>query len=107
MVREDRRISVDFTETYNAIFALCAKQGMPRPLPGSIAAITVKDNDDNRVVVTIANGLHGTAATSEYSRDLLAASLVLYCRTCGIPVPRKGRKSVEPGGASVTLRILL
>jgi hypothetical protein len=105
--REDRRIVFDLTETYKAIFALCMKKGMARPYAGSITAITYKDNDDKNVVVRFVDELHGKAAISEYSADFMAAALVLYCRTCAIPIPKRGRKSVEAGGASVTLRIIL
>ena len=107
MPREDRRIVFDYAETYKAIFALCVKKEMRRPFAGTIAAITFKANDDNSVIVRFADELQGTAATSEYSQDFLAAALVLYCRTCAIPVPKRGRKSVELGADSVTLHIIL
>ena len=107
MPREDRRISVDFTETYKAIFALCVQKGLPRPFVGSITALNFKAEDDRCVVVRFANGLQGTSATGEYSRDFLAAALMLYCRTCHIPIPKKAIKSVEPGDDSVTLHITL
>jgi hypothetical protein len=107
MPREDRRIIFDYAETYKAIFALCVKKEMPRLFVGGIAAIAFKANDDKIVVVRFANELQGTAATSEYSQDFLAAALVLYCRTCAIPVPKRGRKSVELGADIVTLHIVL
>src|ERR1022692_945805 len=107
MPREDRRIVFDYAETYKAIFALCVKNAMPPLFVGAIAAITFKANDDKIVVVRFADELQGTAVTSEYSQDFLAAALVLYCRTCAIPVPKKGRKSVEVGADSVTLHIIL
>jgi hypothetical protein len=107
MPREDRRIVFDYAETYKALFALCVKKEMPRLFAGTIAAITFKANDDKSVVVRFADELQGTAATSEYSQDFLAAALVLYCRTCSIPVPKKAMKSVELGADSVTLHIIL
>ena len=108
MPREDRRIVFDYAETYKAIFALCVKKEMPRLFAGAIAAITFKANDDDKsVVVRFADELQGAAATSEYSQDFLAAALVLYCRTCAIPVPKRGRKSVELGADNVTLHIIL
>ena len=107
MPREDRRISFYFTETYKAIFTLCMQNKLPRPFAGSITAVNFKADDERCVVVRFANGLQGTSATSEYSRDFLAAALMLYCRTCNIPVPKKAIKSVELGGEAVTLHITL
>jgi hypothetical protein len=107
MPREDRRISFDFTETYTAIFALCVQKEMPRPVAGSITAIDFKGDDGRCVAVRFANGLQGTSATSEYGQDFLAAALMLYCRTCSIPIPKRGVKSVELGDEGVTLRITL
>ena len=36
-----------------------------------------------------------------------SAALVLYCRTCAIPVPKRGRKSVKLGADIVMLHIIL
>jgi hypothetical protein len=108
MPREDRRIVLDYTETYKAIFTLCMQNELARPFARSITAISFKADDGRCVVVRFANGLQGTSATKEYSRDFLAAAaLMLYCRTCSIPVPKKAMKSVELGGDSVTLHVTL
>lgn len=107
MPREDRRISFDYAETYKAMFALCVQNELPRLFAGSITAINFKAGDDRCVVVRFANGLQETSATSEYSRDFLAAALMLYCRTCNIPIPKRATKSVELGGEAVTLHITL
>ncbi len=107
MPREDRRIVFDYAETHKAMFALCVQKGLRQPFVGSITAINFKAEDDKSVVVRFANGLQGTSATSEYSRDFLAAALMLYCRTCNIPIPKKAMKSVELGDERVTLHITL
>jgi hypothetical protein len=107
MPREYRRILFDYTETYKAIFTLCMQNELPRPFAGSITAVNFKADDDRCVVVRFANGLQGTSATSEYSRDFLAAALMLYCRTCNIPIPKRATKSVELGDERVTLHITL
>jgi hypothetical protein len=103
MPREDRRIIFDYAETHKAMFSLCVQKELPRPFAGSITAVNFKADDDRCVVARFANGLQETAGTSEYSRDFLAAALMLYCRTCGIPIPKKAMKSVELGDERVTL----
>jgi hypothetical protein len=107
MPREDRRISLDHAETYKAIFTLCMQNEMPRPFAGSIIALNFKAEDDRCVVVRFANGLQETSVTSEHSRDFLAAALMLYCRICNIPIPKKAMKSVDLGDERVTLHITL
>jgi len=107
MPYEDRRISFDYVETYKAMFALCVQKGVLQPCVGSIAAINFKAGDDKSVVVRFVNGLQGAAGTREYSLDFLAAALLLYCRTCSIPVPKKAMKSVELGDERVTLHMTL
>ena len=105
MPREDRRIMFDYTEVYKAIFTLCTQKEMRRPLPGEIKGIIEKAEDDQIVIVKIANLHQETAAATEYSRDFLAAALMLYCRACHIPLPKKALKSVEINGDNVVLRI--
>ncbi len=107
MPREDRRIIFDYAETHKAIFALCVQKELSRPFVGSITAINFKADHDKSVVVRFSNGLQGTAATNEYSRDFLAAALLLYCRTCSIPIPKRAAKSVELDGDAVVLHITL
>ena len=41
----------------------------------------------------------------EYSRDFIAAALMVYCRGCGIPLPKKARKSVVLKGEGIILRV--
>jgi hypothetical protein len=105
MPREDRRIMFDYTETYEAIFALCAKKGLKQPIAGSITAISYKADDAKNVIVRFATGTQ--TATSEYSRDFVAAALMLHCGTHKIPIPKKAAKSVELGAQAVTLHIIL
>jgi hypothetical protein len=107
MPREDRCIIFDYAETYKAMYTLCVQKGLPQPFVGSITALNFKTGDDKSVVVRFANGLQGMSATREFSRDFLAAALMLYCGTCNIPIPKRATKPVELGGEAVTLRITL
>jgi hypothetical protein len=104
MTREDRRIVFDYAETFKAIFGLCEQKGMERPVAGSIIDVNFKADDDRSVVVRFAKGPEGRPVTVEYSRDFLVAALMLYCRTCHIPVPKRAMKSVELGDGGVTLQ---
>ena len=107
MPHENRQIIFDFSEVYKAIFALCVQKKLPPPVAGRITAIHVKGDDGQGVIISFANDLEATSATREFSRDFLAAALMLYCRSCRIPIPKKALKSVEIGADAVTLHITL
>lgn len=106
MPREDRRIIFSFEETYKAIYALCMQKEMKRPPPGAITAINV-NGDDKKVTVQINNIQSDSEHTLDYSRDFLAAALLLYCRSQSIPVSKKATKSVEFKPDSVVLRLVI
>ncbi len=105
MPTEDRRIYFDYEEVYRAIFALCALREMKKPPPGLIKEITVDKEDDAKLTFAVQNPQENTGKDLEFSRDFLAAALMVYCRGCGIPLPKSAKKSVELGKGNVVLRV--
>lgn len=107
MPKEDRRIIFDYSEAYNAIYAFCVKKEQRKPPPGVITGVHVDPADEKRFYVHIENAQQNTRAKQEYSRDFLAAALMLYCRSLGIPIAKRSRKSVEIKEGAVVLRLVL
>lgn len=108
MPREDRRIIFSYEETYKAIYTLCAQREMKKPPPGSICEIVVDDiADDSRLTIKIENRQENVIHDREYSRDFLAAALMVYCRGLSIPISKKATKSVELKKDSVILRLVI
>lgn len=107
MPREDRRIIFTYEETYKALYALCMQKEMRRPPPGAISGILADADDDKKLTVKIDNMQEDSSHDVEYTRDFLAAALMLYCRTLGIPIPKKAGKSVELKADGVVLRITI
>ncbi len=106
MPREDRRISFDNEEVYKAIFALCTQKQMKKPIPGVIVKISEGAGDASPILIDFQNPLDGKQVTrEEYARDFLAAALMLFCRGCGIPLPKSARKSVLIVEGVVILRV--
>ncbi len=106
MPREDRRIIFSYDEVYKAIFALCVQREMKKPPAGAIMAVEASMADPTKVSVRIENTLTGGPVMFvDYSRDYLAAALMLYCRTCRIPLPKTAEKSVELMPEGVMLRV--
>ena len=107
MPREDRRIFFDYGETYKAIYALCVQKDMKKPPPGVVKAITAHPDDKTQIVIKIENPQTNESGELTLSRDFLAASLMLFCRTCQIPLPKSAQKSVELGADNVILRVIV
>ena len=107
MPREDRRVIFDFSETYNAIYKLTVqKPDAPKLKPGVIKKIEEDGLDANKVNVYIENSQTAEKHVVTFSRDFIAASLMMFCRGSGIPLPRNAGKTVIFDHDRVTLRIL-
>ncbi len=106
MPREDRRIIFDYEEVYKALYAFCVQKERKKPPAGAITTLAADTNDESRIFVRYENRLDAESrpVMVEYSRDFLAAALMVYCRGCGIPLPKKARKSVMIGETDVILR---
>lgn len=109
MPKEDRRIMFNKEEVYKAIYALCMQKDIPKPPPGVVTSVIEHEEDQSRIVVTLENPASHSAAQNhnivEYSRDFIAAALMLFCRGCGIPLPKGAIKSVMLSGGEVILRV--
>ncbi len=102
---EDRRIIFSSDEVYKAIFSLCLQKQIKKPPPGHVTFIEEDKDDNQKIHVSLENPQNREKKKIEYSRDFLAASLLLFCRGQGIPIPKIGRKSVIIKEGKVTLRI--
>lgn len=105
MPREDRWIYFDFEEVYKAIYALSVQKQLKKPPIGLITAVAETPGDVNTIVFQFANPQENTVGAREYSRDFLAAAVMLYCRTLRIPLPKSATKQVEISKGQVVLRV--
>lgn len=106
MPREDRRITFSYDEVYKAIFALCVQREIRKPPAGIIMAVDINKADTSKVTIRLENPLtHDPVVFLDYGLDYLAAALMLYCRTCRIPLPKTAGKSVELANDGVVLRV--
>jgi len=108
MPREDRRIIFDLAETYKALYTLSQKQDdAPKMIAGAIESIAIASGDANNVEVTIINPQFSEKAKVIYSRDFVAAALMMLCRGESIPLPRKASKTVMIDADRVILRVMV
>lgn len=106
MPREDRRILFDNDEVYKAVFALSMQKQLKKPPPGAFVRVYQDDKDPNKIFVDLENPQDTSVnRTLEYSSDFLAAALMLFCRGCGIPLPKTAKKSVVIQDNTVLLRV--
>ena len=105
MPREDRQIIFSYAETYKALYSLCVQKEIKKPPPGNINATDADAADDKKLLFAIENSQENSKYKREYSRDFLAAALMLYCRSEGIPISKRARKSVELKDDEVVLRL--
>lgn len=105
MPREDRRIIFDMSETYQALYRLSRKQeDAPKLIIGAIVKIEEDALDNNKFNVFISNPQDGTKKMVTYSRDFVAAALMMFCRGEGIPLPRRAQKTVLIKDGDLILR---
>lgn len=105
MPREDRRVIFDFEEAYKALYALCVRREIKKPPPGVILSIKQDKEDEKKVYVCIENGQENSEKKVVYTYDFMAAALMLFCRSCNIPLPKNASKSVEFAKDNVVLRV--
>jgi hypothetical protein len=105
MPREDRRIHFDNDEVYKAIYALCFQKQLKQPPPGQIVNFIADEMMPSQVFLYLKNPQDQSEAKLEYSRDFLAAALMLFCRGCGIPLPKLASKSIMINEGQLVLRV--
>ena len=109
MPREDRRIIFDLNEIYKALYTLTEKQeGVARLLPGVILRFEEDAADKNQIHFFIHNPQSGEEDERvTYSRDFVAAALMMFCRGAGVPLPKKANKSVLIRENELILRVMV
>ena len=106
MPREDRRIIFDMSETYNALYKLSLKaDDAPKMIAGLIAKIEEDGLDANKINIFLENPQEGEKRMVTFSRDFIAAALMMFCRGAGIPMMRRANKTVMIKDGVVILRV--
>lgn len=105
MPKEDRRIMFSPEEVYNAIYALSVQKQMKKPPAGAVKKVTEGKDDPKQITILLENPADDSKQKVEYSRDFLAAALMVFCRGAGIPLPKSARKSVMIVDGEVILRV--
>lgn len=108
MPREDRRVIFDMSETYQALYRLSLKKDDEKTLqPGAIVKIEANANNEDQFDFHLSNPQEGVEMTVTYSKDFVAAALMMFCRGEGIPLPRRAQKAVMVREGQMILRVVV
>jgi len=108
MPSEDRRIIFDMSETYQALYKLSLKtDGSPKMIAGLITKVEEDGLDANKLNFFLENPQEGDKKMVSFSRDFVAASLMMFCRGAGIPMMRRAKKTVMIKEGAVILRVTI
>jgi hypothetical protein len=105
MPREDRRILFDNEEVYKALYAMSFQKQLKVPPPGQVVKIYEDEANQGQIFVEMQNLHEKTEVKLDYTRDFVAAALMLFCRGCGIPLPKSAKKSVMLAEGQLMLRV--
>lgn len=109
MPSEERYINFNLDEIYQAISMGCIKEKKD-PLPkGSLTKIEIHEDDpeqQNSIFVHIGKEAGGDDRI-EFDRTFFALSLVFYCQGSGIPIPAKGKKTLNIREDQIVMKIEL
>ena len=105
MPKEDRRIIFSYDEVYKAIYTLAIQKDLKKPPAGMVKSLSERKDDETQITIVLENPADQTKNKLHYSRDFLAAALMVFCRGAGIPIPKSGRKSVMLIDGEVILRV--
>jgi len=94
MPRENRHIIFDFKEVYQALYALHLKRTDKRIAAGNITKIEESPEDEERLFFYVSGVNESDRKCLEFSRDFLAAALLLFCRGHGVPISKGARKQI-------------
>lgn len=107
MPREDRRIIFSNEEVYKALYTLRDQKTMRKLPVGKIITAGNDPKEPTTMFFMLEDNIEQTVTKIEQNEDFVAAALMLFCRGCGIPLPKNAKKSVLVQDGVVILRVLI
>lgn len=104
MPHEDRRIFFTYEEVHEALTAFATKRGTERPPQGHIVTVTQSDDLQTSIDCVFENHVTNRLENRLYTKDVVSAALMLYCRDHRVPLPKAANKLLEIGKDRLILR---
>ena len=76
-------------------------------IPGAIVKIEPNADNEDQFDFHLKNPQEGLETTVTYSKDFIAAALMMFCRGMGIPLPRRAQKAVMVRDGQMVLRVVV
>lgn len=105
MPKEDRRIIFSNDEVYKALYTLRDQKNLRRLPVGQIVTVANDQTEPTTIVFMVEDRIEQTVTKIDHNEDFVAAALMVFCRGCGIPLPKSAKKSVMIQDGIVILRV--
>jgi hypothetical protein len=104
MPKEDRFISFDLEEVYQALTKRCEESGIE--LPKAHNPVEAKMSDDkNAIVIFFEKGESAKKHEQKFDLKFFIIALVFFCNSKNIPIPKAGKKTLNIQDDRVIMRI--
>ncbi|MCB9964552.1 MAG: hypothetical protein H6855_00520 [Rhodospirillales bacterium] len=106
MPKEDRFITFDLEEVYQALLIRCKLADLD--LPKDARAIALKTIDDKKNIAVEIESADGTKKQElKFDLSFFVLALVFFCNSENIPIPKAGVKTLNVQPDSIVMRIEL
>jgi hypothetical protein len=104
MPSEERFITFDLEEIYDAIRIKCLADKMERPIRGELLKIEMSEEQD-LISLNVKREDNGEEEQLSFERKFFAEALVFFCQGYGIPLPRRGQKLLQIASDKITMKV--
>ena len=107
---EERFVTFALDEVYKAVSIKCMQEDMPVPPEGTLKAIELTDDQggsEDIIYLSIEPQNGGALEKVKFHRKFFAMALVFYCQGSGIPLPKRGTKTLAIMEDKIIMKISL
>ena len=110
MPLEERFITFNIEEVYQAVRMRCIRENLPQPVEGTPVRIEMAEQAvPEHVLINIHVKKTEDSAPEKvpFERTFFAMALVFFCQGSGIPLPAKGKKTLNIQPDKIIMKIEL
>jgi hypothetical protein len=107
---EERFITFNIEEVYQSVKMRCVREKLPQPLDGTPVRIELEEqNVPEHVIINIhvKKTEDGPVEKIPFERTFFAMALVFFCQGSGIPLPAKGKKTLNIQPDKIIMKVEL
>lgn len=108
MPLEERFITFNLDEVYQSVMMRCVRENLPQPPQGTPVKIEMEEQnvpEHVKINIHLQTGKDGEIQKIPFDRTFFAMALVFFCQGCGIPLPAKGKKTLNIQPDKIIMKI--